>query len=1569
MMNPNDVSEQNLTELISMEDFEWMINEIKDPIGMNLDMYQYIPEPITKEDISSETLPELMSKEDMEWIVNDVKDSIALDLAVYLIHEPKEEMRKKDENLPELISKEDMEWIVNDLKEDPIGMDLDIHHITESMTKTDMRILRSQMNDIANLLEDFKKTSKDTGMGLIQERLSKLEGQVNMMEKNMKKSSYQTRKDSPPLRNECIEDQHLVKTHEKKTQKQKSTPCVMLYDVQNTLNTVSSDGRNMELLVTLVDCGSNINAVNKNGYSPLNSYVKDAEKLKSKDVIDLISKGADPNCCPEGCESPLTNALKRKQYEIAKVLLESGALVNHVSKSGITALSMAVSQERTAYKTMREEIVDYLLEAGADANIQTEQMTSPLCNLLSCPFRSDTLAILSNLLQHNADPNIGTENPLCLASKVNSDAVELLLKAGTNVNRKGSDGNTPLVKCLDSKNADDMVETLKALIEAGADTNIASNTGKYPLEIVLENSVVRGNIHIVKESPRPRLWASMYSEEQTELHLEKLVSLLLDAGAKSDQCKPGVDSTLHIAVTIGETNVLKLLISNGADVNHIGENQETPLHRYLKKDTQNRNQEILKTTTKWFVRTVPILDSNLDTVLDILLSCKANPNTKDGDGNIPLRLALETNAEDFRKLLAAGADPFYEGENMFKHCVILDDFTFLNVLLQEKGTACICDSLFSSFWEKQNDATLYKNRLQIANVTLQMLSTPQELDVDRKNRSGKTPLLYFCEQNEDMVVERLLERGADVNMVDNEGRTALHTIFDSKGLGEDVKYHILTLLMKKKPDVKIKDATGKTVFQKAEKVYKENQEHYFFRYKDTDYRWLSFLMKETLLTGEICEKHHLTSLLLLAAQRKHFGFMTSLVEKDRQSVSHEECLNFLRIYKKHGGRLNEVDGDGNTPLMLFLKQGIYDFDDTQDKLLGLRDEIVSVLACDRLTVTKRDNTGLSAIHIVSSKGWLSTMKILVSKGANLCEKDDLQNTCLHHCLKEAPGEVVYDMVVYLVEKGILVNQLNTTEKSPLFILVERRETSEIDFVTTVEYLLKSGALPNLHLNRNNPLVAAIRSANVKVIALLLDYHAHVNKIDDGPTALHVFFRCFRNYIRTRKDDIEKVVHRILEKGAKVNDKDNDGSTVLHLAIKAFRMVKQQCNTESIIQQLLDFGADINCVDNSGQTPLSVVCETGSRGSVDQASLGCYLLSKGADPNIDFVLNQCMRNIDYYGLSAEWKVFIQSLIQNGADPNLYRDGNPPILLAIRSGLQDLVKLFLEKGASIYSSDKDENTCLHLACDLKAESSRNEIASLVLEHGCSINKQNKCGIAPLSNLIKRITEDADSMKIGQTETAIVAKVDLSLFNRLICGGAKMDPAIQSTSYHYRKSILATLLKNGFFGAAATLLKCGYNFKLDKDFKNVELSHLENSTISVKGKSYKRINYDQEKTEFFNVLKKYEVEEESSLSSLCRNTIRTHLIDVRQGAEIESKIMSLPIPGRIKTYLALREYTQDFEQIQIEEKKSSPIGFNIRTLLDDYYDMYHYGAAYYGMDDSDVDEYLHYYRDTSDSDDYYY
>ena len=116
----------------------------------------------------------------------------------------------------------------------------------------------------------------------------------------------------------------------------------------------------LKIVKYLVEHGANVNTMNREGQTPLNS----AARWGNIDIVKyLISKGADVNL--KKSFTALMNAAENAQYAIVKYLVEHGANVNLQDEIGETALIKASSRNFF-------EIVKYLVEHGANVNIKSD---------------------------------------------------------------------------------------------------------------------------------------------------------------------------------------------------------------------------------------------------------------------------------------------------------------------------------------------------------------------------------------------------------------------------------------------------------------------------------------------------------------------------------------------------------------------------------------------------------------------------------------------------------------------------------------------------------------------------------------------------------------------------------------------------------------------------------------------------------------------------------------------------------------------------------------------------------------------------------------------------------------------------------------------------------------------------------------------------------------------------------------------------------------------------------------------------------------------------------------------
>jgi ankyrin repeat protein len=191
----------------------------------------------------------------------------------------------------------------------------------------------------------------------------------------------------------------------------------------------------------------------------------------------------------------------------------------------------------------------YLLQHGANPNATFNGIAPIGWAIFSKKgFRWD---IVFMLLHYNANPNTAINEykftPLMAAAEVNSGALELLIKAGANLNAQTVGGDTALTVGL-FQPRQNQVRRVADLLKAKADPNIRNDKGVSALDLAVDD-----------------LWRTRDSEENIPM-----VRMLLAAGAKPDSALEQLALVMRDGLAAngtvpqGAKRALRLLLAYGA---------------------------------------------------------------------------------------------------------------------------------------------------------------------------------------------------------------------------------------------------------------------------------------------------------------------------------------------------------------------------------------------------------------------------------------------------------------------------------------------------------------------------------------------------------------------------------------------------------------------------------------------------------------------------------------------------------------------------------------------------------------------------------------------------------------------------------------------------------------------------------------------------------------------------------------------------------------------------------------------------------------------------------------------
>ncbi|KAA5534718.1 hypothetical protein F0919_08880 [Taibaiella lutea] len=271
--------------------------------------------------------------------------------------------------------------------------------------------------------------------------------------------------------------------------------------------------------------GASVNGISKStGRNTLLDAIY-SDSISTDVILDIISKGADIHYTnPEG-ETALMFAASGNYAEVINVLLNKGADVRVISKNGSTALSSVAGNDSCSVKLMQEllghgaqvniantygrsalieaagskciEKVKFLVAHNADINQKSIGFggVSPLTEAV---FNVD-FNITKYLLDNGADANIEKDNGKsvlleAILSENSIDIVALLISRGARVNHADADKQTPLLKAIQYN----LYDIAVLLLQKGARTDVADIYGRTVPDMITETVKRTGDRRFLK---------------------------------------------------------------------------------------------------------------------------------------------------------------------------------------------------------------------------------------------------------------------------------------------------------------------------------------------------------------------------------------------------------------------------------------------------------------------------------------------------------------------------------------------------------------------------------------------------------------------------------------------------------------------------------------------------------------------------------------------------------------------------------------------------------------------------------------------------------------------------------------------------------------------------------------------------------------------------------------------------------------------------------------------------------------------------------------------------------------
>lgn len=790
-------------------------------------------------------------------------------------------------------------------------------------------------------------------------------------------------------------------------------------------------------------------------------------------------------------------AADKGDVDALKAFLDAGADIEKESVRDWTPLVLAILGHHV-------EAVKFLLSRGASVSHRARTLP-PLVHALT----KEGTELMQLLVDHGADLKSlsGKDHKNALhwaASEGMTDALELLLKKGMDIEAKSKRGCTPLLLSADCGHP----EVAEILLNHGANLNARSENGGTPL-----------------------IWAACHN------HVE-IAKVFLDHGADINEADNFGHSAIFLAAHFGHLEMTNFLLEKGANAHILSTKPEgmTVLHAAACDGHAKVVQRLIDHGCDPEIKTA-MGDTTLDTalaerkeeVVQVLLEAMGGPDHP--KNSIALQFAM-ADSHPMVKTIISITELCYP---RIKDPTPANKYEWISWVIEEGGSLLRMPAL-----RKMLHYALEEHNLEMLKSLID-----QGCDVNMQLESTSTPLCYAVKHSNIPMIELLLDSGVDIDAFHGEGYTALdEAIFNMKDAKDT---EAVDILLKHGAKINRGKDPGHTALS-------------LILLRDADWNELALRMVESVQDINEDRDSMGSTLLHVATLRNRKDVVDLLLSKGADLESKDqfnvtpfllacqhshEMIPFLlgrgadinAVYRADAHALHAAAAQGNVEALKALLDRGLNIEELTEKAytplacaLTWGQEAAALLLMERgANVNLQTTKGVTPLHFACKNNLIVATHELLRRGAKVDVREKEGWTPLHDaCATGSPA-----IVTALLERGADYETELPNKDRPLHVaLINERELiarALIEHAGASITAKASGERSSLHLASEYNLS---ESAN-----LLIDKGASTEEVDeDSWTPLC----CFGG---------PDVVKTLIARGANVNYKDRDCWTPLHQAVE------------------------------------------------------------------------------------------------------------------------------------------------------------------------------------------------------------------------------------------------------------------------------------------------------------------------------------------------------------------------------------------------------------------------------------